>query len=307
MEKYLKTERKKLSNQHVELVYEEVVLNGKTLRYVPTSNHSLKRIRNLESKEPTTLPWIDTFLPGDVYVDVGANVGMYTIYAGVAGAKVYAFEPESQNYAELNKNIYINDLYGNVTAYCMAISDVADISLLYLSVFSIGFSHHDFGENRWTDDLRYGQTTLKKDQRPEQGCVSFPLDHLMTKGVFPAPNHLKIDVDGFEDKVIGGAQNMLRSDSLQTVLLEVDFRIPHHLKLIDQMTEMGWHFSKDQVRMNQREIMSYEDFEGRKSRGKGGTNYIFYKKREFYDAFFTRYIETFVPPNPFPVVEKKSA
>ena len=64
-------------------------------------------MRTLFSKEPITLAWIDTFKDGETLYDIGANVGMYTIYAAVMRkANVYAFEPEALNYAELNKNIF---------------------------------------------------------------------------------------------------------------------------------------------------------------------------------------------------------
>lgn len=296
MEKNIETERKKLVNEDIELVYEEATVNGNVVRYVPTSRHSFKRIKTLVSKEPTTLPWIDTFKRDEVYVDVGANVGMYAIYAGVCGARVYAFEPESQNYAELNKNIFINNLFGRVTAYCMAMSDVAEISLLYLSTFSIGFSHHDFGENRWKDDLKFNNRSLPKEQRPVQGCFSFTLDELVERGVIPPPNHLKIDVDGFENKVVKGAEKTLRSDSLKTILIELDFKIPEHAAILDYLVGMGWHFSEDQVRTNTPDLAPYHVIESRMKQSKGMANFIFYKDKKFYDDFFADFLKTYVPP-----------
>src|SRR3954451_1972510 len=83
---------------------EELDVSGRIVRYVATSRQSQKRIRSLLTKEPLTIPWIETFKPDEVMVDIGANVGMYGIYAGVLGCRVFAFEPEALNYAELNKN-----------------------------------------------------------------------------------------------------------------------------------------------------------------------------------------------------------
>lgn len=291
-------ERKSLKTPHIELEFDEVTVGDRKVRYVTTAFLSNKRIKSLVTKEPLTLPWIETIKPGEVYVDVGGNVGMYAIYAGVVGARVYAFEPESQNYAELNKNIFVNDLHGSVTAYCMAISDAADISVLYLSTFSIGFAHHDFGENRWDGDRQLGNNLLLRNERPRQGCVSFSLDELIQRKVIEAPNHLKIDVDGFENKVIRGADSLLRSESLRTVLLEVDFDIPESVALVDHLTSMGWRFSKDQVRLNQHAIVPYEQIEDQMRRGKGGANFIFYRDEDFYGSFFSRFAESFVPPNP---------
>ena len=55
------------------------------------------RVDSLRSKEPDTIAWIAGFQPGEVLVDIGANVGMYTIWAAkTRGVRVFAFEPESQ-------------------------------------------------------------------------------------------------------------------------------------------------------------------------------------------------------------------
>ena len=74
--------------------------------------------------EPRTLEWIAEFPADDMLFDIGADVGMYTMWAALTrGAKVYAFEPESQNYAVLCKNILYNGAQESVTAYCLAISN----------------------------------------------------------------------------------------------------------------------------------------------------------------------------------------
>jgi len=291
-------ERKQISTDLITLDVDEFDISGQRVRYVTTDVHSIKRNRSLLTKEPLTLPWISTFEPDDVYVDVGANVGMYAIYAGARGVKVYAFEPEALNYAELNKNIFVNDLHGRVKAYCMAISDAADVSVLYLSGFSVAYSHHDFGENRWSDDKTIGSVKLAKTSRLQQGCVSFPLDTLVSTKKIEPPNHLKIDVDGFEWKVVKGAQDILRSEELKTILLEVDFALPESVALIDHLTELGWHYSGDQIRINQHIVLPPGKIDSLKRRGKGGANYIFFKDVEFYTDFFRKFLETYVPPNP---------
>jgi FkbM family methyltransferase len=289
--------RKRLATDLINLDYDELDVSGQLIRYVYTDVHSGKRSRSLLNKEPLTVPWIETFSQGDVYYDVGANVGVYAIYAGVRGARVFAFEPEALNYAELNKNIFLNDLHGRMTAYCIAISDRAEVSVLHLSTVSIGFSHHDFGENLWTEDKAIGRFTLSHN-RPQQGSVAFPIDDLVHRHKLPAPNHLKIDVDGIEWRVIKGARQVLQSESLRTVLLEVDFSIPESVALIDELTAMGWAYSPDQVRLNQHQIVPFEHVENRKRQGKGGANYIFFRDQDFYMDFFRRFAETFVPPNP---------
>jgi FkbM family methyltransferase len=295
--------QRELKTDSITLPVTELDVSGRIVRYVTTSRGSEKRADTLLTKEPLTVPWIETFKPDEVYVDIGANVGMYAIYAGVVGARVFAFEPEALNYAELNKNIYVNDLHGRVTAYCMAITDAADVSVLYLSAFSFAGSHHDFGENRWDSDKIIGGRNRERDKRPQQGCVSFPLDELVSRQVVPPPNHLKIDVDGFEYKVARGAANTLQRPELKTILLEVDFSIPESLQIVEHLKSQGWKYSDHQIRINQHVYMREGKIESLISRGKGGANFIFFKDDSYF-RFFEDFAREFVPPNPLPVKQE---
>jgi FkbM family methyltransferase len=292
------TDREMMTDS-ITLPVRELDVSGRIVRYVTTARGSQKRADTLLSKEPLTVPWIETIKPDEVYVDIGANVGMYAIYAGVVGARVFAFEPEALNYAELNKNIYVNNLHGRVTAYCMAITDVVDVSVLYLSAFNFAGSHHDFGENRWTSDMVIGGRNIDRDTRPQQGCVSYPLDELVSRQVLPPPNHIKIDVDGFEYKVARGAANTLQRPELKTILLEVDFTIPESIGIVEHLRGQGWKVSEHQLRVNQHEYMREGKIESLMSRRKGGANFIFFKD-DYYFRFFEDFAESFIPPNPMP-------
>lgn len=76
-----------------------------------------RRVQTLYSKEPDTVPWIRQFKTDEVFIGVGTNVGMYTVMAAKGcGAPVFAFEPESQNYALLNRGI----LYNGLQDHCIA-------------------------------------------------------------------------------------------------------------------------------------------------------------------------------------------
>lgn len=282
----------------ITLDYSELRVHGRQVKYVNTSHISVRRTETLLTKEPTTCPWIDTFRDGEVYFDVGANVGLYSIYAGaVRNARVFSFEPEALNYAELNKNIFVNGLHGQITGFCAAVSDEFSISKLHLGGFGVGYSHHDFGDNRWQGDKTIGSRTVKKEERHQQGSIAVSLDQVVKMGAAPAPNHIKIDVDGFEWKVLKGAQETLKNPSLKTVLLEVDYQIRENVALIDDMLAAGWKFSEDQVRINQHEKVPYEKIVSRRERGKGGQNYIFFRDDAYFD-YFRNFAETFVPPHP---------
>ena len=199
------------------------------------------RVDSLRSKEPDTIAWIAGFQPDEVLVDIGANVGMYTIWAAkTRGTRVFAFEPESQNYGLLNKNIVLNGLSGQVIAYCVALSDESAFSHLYLSDFHTGGSCHTFGE-------QLDHRLERRESRYSQGCVSTTLDHLVETGVVPVPDHIKLDVDGIEHKVIHGCMNVPQNPGVKSVLIEINTNLELHRNIIRDMTALGFGYSETQV------------------------------------------------------------
>jgi len=73
--------------------------------------------------------------PGDVVVDLGANIGYFTlIFAGLVGehGHVFAFEPEAANFELLSRNVALND-YGNVTLAQKAVSSTNGTARLYVT------------------------------------------------------------------------------------------------------------------------------------------------------------------------------
>lgn len=204
------------------------------------------RVDTLFTKEPDTIEWIRGFQPGDVLADVGANVGMYSIWAAkTRGSRVYAFEPESQNFALLNKNIVANSLSGQVTAYCLALSDETGFSLLHLSGFVQGGSGHTYGV-----DVDHH---LRPRSAPyAQGCTSTTLDRLVEDGTLPVPSHIKIDVDGLEHKVVAGCRATLRDPRLKSMLVEINSGLEEHRRIVDELSDLGFKYSEEQVRAARR-------------------------------------------------------
>jgi FkbM family methyltransferase len=230
-----------LNRKHFQCPYLEVELSGMKLRFADGGHYSRKRVDSYATKEPATLLWLDRLAFDEVLVDVGANVGMYTVYAAKRGVEVVALEPEALNYAELHKNLLLNGLGGNVRAFCLAATDPAHEGLteLYLSDFVTGYSHHDCGENRWEGPVT--RLAPSKEARPVQGCVAIQLDELAN--VLPrVPNHLKIDVDGLEGNVLKGALQLLDAFELKTLLMEVDWARPDAADLFAfPPRRAGWH------------------------------------------------------------------
>ena len=214
----------------------KVPFNGTDVIYRVSNPYTEGRVQTLFVKEPDTIEWISKMQEGDVLFDVGANVGMYTIWASVTRkVKVFAFEPESLNYAMLNQNIQAN--HCNAEAYCVAISDEEKFDKLYLSNFMQGTSCHSFGEN----------VNFKNEARPTvhyaQGCFSTTLDR-MTE-LLGIPDYIKIDVDGIEPKVVRGGKRTLRV--VKSVLVELDSNNKEHMDVVELMKEKGFTYDEQQV------------------------------------------------------------
>lgn len=210
----------------------EVTAAGRTLRLFCPNELTRSRAETFHEKEPETLEWIDGFAPGEVLVDVGANVGLYTLYAAARGAKVFAFEPESQNYALLNRNIYLNALGDSITALNVALADGDTLGALNLPRFLTGSALNNFGDNLDWKREKY-QPAFR------QGVLGFSLDSFVARYPEAFPNHLKIDVDGAEIKVVEGAAKTLRDPRLKSLLIELNEDLPDDLRIVALVEAAG--------------------------------------------------------------------
>lgn len=208
---------------------------------VPT-RMALMRAQTLYTKEPDTISWIEEFSRDDVFMDIGANVGIYSIYAAtVAGCRVFAFEPESQNYALLNKNIVANFLWDQVLAYPIALIDRVALDVLYLRSQRAADSHHSFGEER-------DHNHRPSDFPYAQGAISMTLDELVGKDFLPHPTRVKIDVDGLEHKVVAGSERTLSDRRVNSVLIEINSRVTEHMDIVERLTGLGYVYDQHQVK-----------------------------------------------------------
>jgi FkbM family methyltransferase len=85
--------------------------------------------------------FVDLLKPGDVVVDVGANLGYFSIIAGAlvgAAGRVFAFEPDPDNYALVQANIALNEFGDRVAAEPAGLSDEDQAGRLYLSEDNLG-------------------------------------------------------------------------------------------------------------------------------------------------------------------------
>lgn len=174
-------------------------------------------VERFHSDEPETLAWIDGFAEGDTFWDIGASIGVYSLYAALKpGVEVYAFEPSGFNFGVLVDHVALNGFGERIHPFCIAVGAARQaLGELYMSQASPGHGGNalDAPENQYT----------RFDAVFRQSVLAFSIDGFRTAYGLPAPTHVKIDVDGIEDAIIEGAVETL--PGVSSVLIEVQGRI----------------------------------------------------------------------------------
>lgn len=170
------------------------------------------------AKEPETVRWIEEQIrPGDVFYDIGANVGAYSFVACVAGesrVRVIAFEPSFATFAQLSKNIFLNNCLDEVLPLCIALGDETKVSEFNYTDLTAGSARH------WVSE----SNGAKEDTRSvvfKQPILSYRLDDLIEQFGLDPPDMIKMDVDGFELQILQGAAKTLQNQRLRSILVEV--------------------------------------------------------------------------------------
>jgi len=140
----------------------------------------------------------------DIFVDVGANVGFYSIIlAKSKNVKSISIEPIPYTYFKLEKNVKINSLSNKVITKNIAIGS-------------------SIGQLRMSSDLdTVNHVRLTGSDSNSDIIVEVcDLDTIFYEGEYPSL--IKIDVEGFETEVIGGMNNVILSNNLKAIIIELN-------------------------------------------------------------------------------------
>jgi FkbM family methyltransferase len=134
---------------------------------------------------------------GDVFWDIGANVGYFTLVAATAlkgSGQIIAFEPGKNAYARLTENISLNPDQ-NIKAYPLAVSDKEGEAVLHVS-----------------GDIADSSASLFQTGSAQTGhevCRTVALDHFLTAEGLHPPTLIKLDAEGAELAVLQGAKRLI--------------------------------------------------------------------------------------------------
>ncbi|ETX02361.1 MAG: hypothetical protein ETSY1_03810 [Candidatus Entotheonella factor] len=248
----------------------EVIGHQGQFKLMVSNGYELWRGATFLTQEPETVAWLDeTFQEGDCLYDIGANIGLYSLYAlaKTQRAQAVCFEPDPINYYRLSANVVANGFGPRAILFPMAVSDTVGLGAFNSSLFVAGKAENWIspGADLLGQEPSAGQAQPAPTLRT--GCPTFHLDGLIEQaGFLPSPTHLKIDVDSVEIEILRGAQQTLQSPTLCHVLVELYER---ELEVAqDILAAAGFRYIRSVEQQNV--LPCYEEFLG---------NHIFAKER----------------------------
>ena len=187
---------------------------GVSLRFTAPNQVNRFRLESFETKEPETLDWIDQLPKGCTLWDVGANVGLYSIYAAKKReCRVVAFEPSVFNLELLARNLFLNGLQDQVGIVPMPLSDGLGMNQMRMTSTDWGGALSSFGQDFGWDGKSITPTFAFQ-------TLGISMDDVVSLLRFTPPDFIKMDVDGIEHVILRGGTKVLAG--IQGILIEIN-------------------------------------------------------------------------------------
>ncbi len=162
------------------------------------------RWETIKTKEPETIEWINNIDKESIFIDIGSNIGIFTIAAVAKGIKqIISIEPYRKNFITLCRNLEENHIK-NVAAFNIGISDSSEF---------VCFS----GSNLESGGAEF---TYEKSNLFNINTTLFNNFNFIEKYLNDKPLYIKIDVDGGEINALNGIKNLLLRSNTKSLLIE---------------------------------------------------------------------------------------
>lgn len=197
------------------------------------------------SKEPETIQWIHEHIKaGDVVFDIGANIGAYSLVIDKhlnGNGRVYAFEPSFSTFAQLSRNVALNDASRTVYPMYIALSDTTGIQFFNYSSIETGTALHALSATS------EGGAEGSFNAVHRQPILGYTMDDFIKVFDIPNPNHVKLDVDGIEYAILSGAKDVLSSAGMKTVIVETEETRDGSDKITTLLESLGYRKESEHV------------------------------------------------------------
>lgn len=188
------------------------------------------RFDTFYSKEPETLEWIKSFSERDIFWDIGANIGIYSLYCSILHPEVaiIAFEPSQLNVDRLFELIKLNNIH-NILPVRMAIGKEGKFVKFIDKDPRSGSAGGELIECTWMEKDTFPMTTIDR----------------LTESNLAIPQHIKIDVDGGEFDIIQGGLYTFGKSECKSVLVELDPTCTNIPLVCELMKQKGFTMNND--------------------------------------------------------------
>ncbi len=168
-------------------------------------------LRNYEPIQPYILIELAKEIAAEIFIDVGANIGAYSVFMSSLGciSKIYSFEADPNTFGELKNNVQLNDHSSKAEIFNTAISDRKE-------QMRFGIVNDYSGANSIIGTSIHSTEKFTKEILID--CV--PLDSIIAEK--SRKICMKVDVEGHEKEVITGAKNVLSNNKVIVQLENYD-------------------------------------------------------------------------------------
>lgn len=198
------------------------------LSFISLGKGPAARAGSMLTKQPSTIEWIDRFPPGSVFWDIGANVGVYSLYAARRGdTQVVAFEPAGVNYFVLSANCEVNGLDDRVTCLQIGLGKAKGVAQMEMSQLEPGLSFSFKGKR-------------SKPYPGRQSALILSIDQLVDEFGLTPPHYIKLDVPGVTEQILTGGARVLRNPTVRELHVECNLDTPGGKRVAEKLAALGF-------------------------------------------------------------------
>lgn len=199
--------------------YKKKKILGKEALFFAPNYISSWLVDNFYSLEPETINWVNKFKKKKIiFWDIGASIGLVSIYAGIKfkNIKIFCFEPSTSNLRLLSRNIFINNLNKKIIINPFPLTKLKNqFQNFNESKFIEGIGEHSYG----VSENQYGSNFNPSNSYKTYGTS---INYLLEKKILEIPDYIKIDVDGIESLILAGGSKYLKNKKIKSLLIEMN-------------------------------------------------------------------------------------
>jgi len=209
----------KLKEFYESKCYTKIKILKKSLLFFTPNDLTKWLVNTTLTKEPETINWINNFKKKKIiFWDIGANLGLYSIYAATKHKNIliYSFEPSVNNLRILSRNIFINNLGKKIIINQIPLTNKKN---KYLTMSQRSFIEGD-ALNTFGEKFNFEGKKMKSAHNYQ--IYGTTIDSLVNTKSTRLPNYIKIDVDGIEHLILSGGRKLLKSNSILSIIIEIN-------------------------------------------------------------------------------------